>query len=191
MIQRLKGIFQRRTYKVVFHALGACAILLGALLAARAQGAGVSVGGKWLAFSSEDKMTGATKVRFELPADNEDPSDDRTARVILFCSNGKFQLGDFRPNTRMAPPNRPSFWSGKPQMDVMVRVDKSHDRHSWNWVNGHFLAMDKDTVRELIGAQIFKIQFQTPRGPQIAEFSPGGLDVPQVTKACGFKPKKP
>ena len=27
---------------------------------------GVSVGGKWMMFQSEDKMTGAKKVRFEL-----------------------------------------------------------------------------------------------------------------------------
>src|SRR5579859_6816807 len=37
---------------------------------------GVSAGGKWTEFASEDKMTGAKKVRFELLADNyfrEDP----------------------------------------------------------------------------------------------------------------------
>ena len=170
--------------------LGACAMVLGALFTAFGQGAGVSAGGKWLAYSSEDKMTAAQKVRFELPADNEDASDDASARVLLFCSNGKYQLGDFRPNTRIAGPDRPSFW-GRPQMNVMVRVDQSHDRKNWNWVNGKFLAMDKDTVREMIGSQIFKIQFQTPRGPQIAEFSPAGLDLTQVNKACGLKPKKP
>lgn len=186
MIQRSLLYVTRKTTRIV----GAAAIVLVTLLAAFAQGAGVSAGGKWLAYSSEDKMTAAQKVRFELPADNEDGNDDTSARVLLFCSNGKYELGDFRPNTRMAGPDRPSFW-GRPQMDVMVRVDQSHDRKAWNWVNGKFLAMDKDTVRELIGAQIFKIQFQTPRGSQIAEFSPGGLDLPQVNKACGLKPKKP
>ena len=37
---------------------------------------GVAAGGKWTMFQSEDKMTGAKKVRFELVADNyfrEDP----------------------------------------------------------------------------------------------------------------------
>ena len=41
---------------------------------------GVSVGGKWMEFHSEDKMTGAKKVRFELLADNylsEDPTTSR------------------------------------------------------------------------------------------------------------------
>src|SRR5436309_2431315 len=34
------------------------------------EGDGVSVGGKWVEFRSEDKMTTARKVRFELQADN-------------------------------------------------------------------------------------------------------------------------
>jgi hypothetical protein len=186
MIQGTKNL-QRRT---LFPLMGLCILMLGGLLAL-AQNAGVSAGGKWTAFSSEDKMTGAKKVTFALPADNEDANDDRSAQVLLVCVDGKLKLGDFRPNTRMAGPDRPSFW-GRPQMQVMVRVDQSHGRHSWNWVDGKFLAMDKDTVREMIGSQVFKIQFQTPRrGSQIAEFSPGGLDLPQVKKACGLKPKKP
>lgn len=164
-------------------------ILFG--LPALAQSAGVSAGGKWTTYSSEEKMTGARKVTFALPADNEDPSDDRSAQVLLVCVDGKLKLGDFRPNARLAGPDHPSFW-GRPQMEVRVRVDQSHARHSWNWVNGKFLAMDKDTVREMIGSQIFKIQFQTPqRGSQIAEFSPAGLDLSQVKQACGLKPKKP
>jgi hypothetical protein len=189
MVQGMQEKFQQ-SYKKGFRKFGAVVIVFVGLAAALAQDAGVSAGGKWLAYSSEDKMTAAKKVRFELPADNEDSNDDTSARVLLFCSNGKYELGDFRPNTKIAGPNRPSFW-GRPQMTVTVRVDQAHDKHNWNWVNGHFLAMDKDTVRELIGAQIFKIQFMTPRGPQIAEFSPAGLDLPQVQKACDLKPKKP
>lgn len=181
---------QRWTRGIVFPVMGLCILMLGGFLAL-AQNAGVSAGGKWTAYSSEDKMTGAKKVTFALPADNEDANDDRSAQILLVCVDGKLKLGDFRPNTRMAGPDRPSFW-GRPQMEVMVRVDSSHGRHSWNWVDGKFLAMDKDTVREMIGSQVFKIQFQTPRrGSQIAEFSPGGLDLPQVKKACGLKPKKP
>jgi hypothetical protein len=186
MIERLS---QHLNSRKLFSVLGICAIVFVALFAL-AQGAGVSAGGKWLAYSSEDKMTAASNVRFELPADNEDNRDDASAKILLFCSNGKFKLGDFRPNTRIAGPDRPSFW-GRPQMEVTVRVDQSHDRHAWNWVDGKFLAMDKDTVREMIGAQVFKIQFQTPRGPQIAEFSPAGLELGQVARACDLKPKKP
>jgi len=156
-----------------------------------AQDAGVPAGGKWKEFRSEDKITAAQKTRFELEADGILPDSDAKAKVLLFCVNGKLALGDFRPNLRIGPPNRASFWEGKPQMRVRVRVDNSSSRHSWNWVNGNFLAMDKDTVRQLIGARIFKVEFDTPRGPQIAEFTPAGLDLALVRKDCSLKPQKP
>jgi len=153
--------------------------------------AGAPAGGKWVEYRSEDKMTGAQKVRFELEADNLLPDSDAKARVLLFCVGGKLALGDFRPNLRIGPPNRASFWEGKPQMRVRVRVDNSNRYENWNWVNGNFLAMDKDTVRQLIGAKIFKVQFDTPRGRQISEFSPAGLDLALVRKDCKLKPEKP
>lgn len=156
-----------------------------------AQNASVPAGGNWKEFQSEDKMTGAQKNRFELEADNLLPDSDAKAKVILFCVGGKLALGDFRPNLKIGPPNHASFWEGKPQMRVRVRVDNSSSSHNWNWVNGHFLAMDNDTVRQLIGAKIFKVEFDTPRGPQIAEFSPAGLDLALVKKACSLKPQKP
>jgi hypothetical protein len=151
---------------------------------------GTSVGGKWMEYQSEDKMTGAQKIRFELEADTLLPDSDAKAKLILFCINGKLALGDFRPNLRIGPPNWASFW-GRPQMKVRVRVNNSSSRHNWNWVNGKFLAMDKDTVRQLIGANIFKVEFETPRGRQIAEFSPAGLDLARVKKDCNLKPQKP
>ncbi len=76
-------------------------------------------------------------------------------------------------------------------MRVRVRVDNSHSDHGWNWVNGHFLAMDKGTTRQLLGAHLFRIEFQTPDGPRIAELSPAGLDLRLVEKSCGLKPEKP
>ncbi len=79
---------------------------------------GVSAGGKWMEFQSEDKMTGAKKVRFELLADNyfrEDP--EYKPRVELFCEDGKLKLSDFNPGVRLPPPNRPGFW-GQPQLEV-------------------------------------------------------------------------
>src|SRR5580698_1896983 len=153
-------------------------------------GPGTPAGGQWTEFRSEDKMTAAQKVRFEREADTLLPDSDAKAKVILFCVNGKLELGDFRPNLRIGPPNWASFW-GRPQMSVRVRVNNSSSRHHWNWVNGRFLAMDKDTVRQLIGAQIFKVEFETPRGRQIAEFSPAGLDLAIVKKDCNLKPQKP
>jgi hypothetical protein len=153
--------------------------------------AGIPAGGKWVEYQSEDKMTGAQKNRFELEADTILPDSDAKAKVLLFCVGGKLALGDFRPNLRIGPPNRLSFWQGKPQMRVRVRVDNSSSSHSWNWVNGNFLAMDKDTVRQLIGSKIFKVEFETPRGRQIAEFSPAGLDLALVRKVCSLKPQKP
>ena len=152
---------------------------------------GVSAGGKWTMFQSEDKMTGAKKVRFELVSDNyfrEDP--EYKPRVELFCEDGKLKLADFNPGVRLPPPNRPGFW-GQPQLGVMVRVDDVHNRKGWNWVRGHFLSMDKGTTRGLIGAQVFKIEMPTRSGRQIAEFSPAGLNLDEVRKSCDLTPKKP
>ena len=152
---------------------------------------GVSAGGKWMEFSSEDKMTGAHKVRFELLSDNylKDDSEYKP-RVELFCSNGKLTLSDFNPGSRLAPPNRPGFW-GQPQMEVMVRIDDTHSYHGWNWVRGHFLSMDKGTTRGMIGAQVFKVEVHTQAGREIAEFSPAGLNFDRVRQACDLTPKKP
>jgi hypothetical protein len=163
----------------------------GAVPEAGNQVSGIPAGGKWKEYQSEDKMTAAQKNRFELEADTLLPDSNAKAKVLLFCVGGKLALGDFRPNLKIGPPNRLSFWQGKPQMRVRVRVDNSSSRHNWNWVNGNFLAMDEDTVRRLIGAKIFKVEFETPRGPQIAEFTPVGLDLGLVRKACSLKPEKP
>jgi hypothetical protein len=43
----------------------------------------------------------------------------------------------------------------------------------------------------MIGAQVFKVGLPTRSGRQIAEFSPAGLDVDQVRRACDITPKKP
>jgi hypothetical protein len=151
---------------------------------------GTSAGGKWMEFQSEDKMTGAKKVRFELLSDNyfrEDP--DFKPRIELYCTDRKLSLADFNPGARLGPPNRPGFW-GQPQMEVMVRIDDTHSDHGWNWVRGHFLSMDKGTTRGLIGAHVFKVELRTESGPQIAEFSPAGLNLEQVKQACDLTPKK-
>jgi hypothetical protein len=150
---------------------------------------GVSAGGNWTEFRNEDPMTAAKRVRFELPANDTEDGVDQ-ARVILYCTDGKMNLADFRPNIRLGRPDWPGFW-GQPQMRVLVRVDDHHSDHNWNWVNGHFLSMDKGTTRELIGAHLFRVEFRTPEGPKIAEFSPSGLDLNLVRNACGLEPKKP
>jgi hypothetical protein len=152
---------------------------------------GVSAGGKWMEFHSEDKMTGAKKVRFELLSDNslrEDP--DYKPRIELICTNSKYTYADFNPGIRLGPPNRPGFW-GQPQMEVMVRADDAHSFHGWNWIRGRFLSMDKGTTRELIGAHVFKVQIRGRHGREIAEFSPAGIDLARVKKACDLAPKKP
>ncbi len=168
-----------------------CSVLLcTGTLSAYAQESGVGAGGRWMEFDSQNEMTLVKSSRFELPADNSLPGSDASPKILLFCTGGELKLSDFRPNAAIAPPNRPGFW-GQPQMEVTVRVDSSHSKHGWNWVNGHFLSMDKGTARELLGAQIFKIEVQTPQGPQIATFSPAGIDLSRVKKACGLTPKKP
>ncbi len=163
----------------------------GAMTPYQGESDGVSAGGKWLEFHSTDKMTGAKKVRFEIQSDNyfrEDP--EYKPRVDLFCHDGKLKLADFNPGVRLAPPNRPGFW-GQPQLEVMVRVDDVHYFKGWNWMRGHFLSMDKGTVRGMIGAQVFKVELPTRSGRQIAEFSPGGLNVDRIKQACDLTPKKP
>lgn len=155
------------------------------------EGDGVSAGGSWMEFHSQDKMSGAKKVRFELLANNsfqEDP--DYKPRVELYCSNGKMTLADFNPGVRLPPPNRPGFW-GQPQLEVEVRVDDVHNYHGWNWVQGHFLSMDKGTTRGLIGAQVFNIALPNRSGREIAEFSPAGLNLDHIKQACDLTPKKP
>jgi len=152
---------------------------------------GVSAGGKWLEFHSEDKMTAAKKARFELVSNNylrEDP--DSKPKVELVCSNGKYQFADFNPGARLGRPDYPGFW-GQPKMEVMVRIDGSHDHKGWNWVRGHFLSMDKGTVRGMLGAEVFNIEVRTRSGAQIAEFSPAGLNLDEVRHACDLTPHKP
>lgn len=152
---------------------------------------GVSAGGKWMQFQSEDKMSGAKRVRFELLAENyfrEDP--DYKPRIELFCEGGKLKLADFNPGVRLPRPNRPGFW-GQPQLQVEVRIDDYHTFKGWNWVRGHFLSVDKGTTRGMMGAQLLRIALPTRNGREMAEFSPAGLDASEVRRVCDITPKKP
>jgi len=152
---------------------------------------GVSAGGHWMEFQSEDKMTGAKKVRFELLSNNylkEDP--DYKPRVELICTNGKYEHGNFNLGARLGRPDYPGFW-GQPKMEVLVRIDGSHDHKGWNWEAGRFLSMDKGTVRGAIGAQVFNVEVKTRAGYAIAEFSPAGLNLDEVKHACDLTPHKP
>jgi hypothetical protein len=179
---------------LLFFVMGAAALACaqsGAMTPYQDESDGVSAGGKWLEFHSNDKMTGEKKVRFEILSDNyfrEDP--DYKPRVELFCSDGKLKLADFNPGVKLPPPNRPGFW-GQPQLEVMVRIDDAHYFKGWNWVRGHFLSMDKGTARGMIGSQVFKVELRTRSGRQIAEFSPGGLNLERIKQACDLTPKKP
>jgi hypothetical protein len=200
--ETLKGLrlLQNRKYCALSAAAVFAAFMLMAAAAVAQDGAmspyqdeqdGVTAGGKWMEFRSEDKMTGAKKVRFELLANNyfrEDP--DNKPRVEVVCKNGKFDYADFNPGARLGRPDYPGFW-GQPKMEVMVRIDGSHDHKGWNWVRGHFLAMDKGTVRGAIGAQVFNVEVRTRSGYSIAEFSPGGLNLDEMRHACDLTPHKP
>lgn len=175
---------------LILMAVAACA-QEGAMSPYQDEQDGVSAGGKWMEFRSEDKMTGAKKVRFELLANNylrQDP--DYKPRVEVVCTNGKYQYADFNMGGRLGRPDYPGFW-GQPKMEVMVRIDGSHDHKGWNWVRGRFLSMDKGTVRGIIGAQVFNLEVRTRTGPQIAEFSPAGLNLDEVKHVCDLTPHKP
>src|SRR5260370_12054411 len=180
----LQNVFQDKSRYALAAVFAAFLIMTLAVLAVAQEGAmspyqdekdGVSAGGKWMEFQSEDKMTGAKKVRFVLVANNyfkEDP--DSKPRVALVCSNGKYEYADFHPGERLGHPDYPGFW-GQPKMEVMVRIHGSHDHKGWNWVRGRFLAMDKGTARGLTAAAGFHLAVATESGPQQAEFCPPGL----------------
>ena len=181
---------ERREFLSLKSVVAGGLMLLATVVILPAQNDSTSAGGNWREYDSQDKMTAAHRVKFELPADNT-LRDSRyyQPRVELYCENGSLKSSAFDPGVRLAPPNRPGFW-GQPQMQVRVRVDNSHSSHGWNW-NGNSLSMDKGTTREMLGAEVFKIEFLASGGPQIAEFSPGGVLLDRVAKACGLTPKKP
>ena len=192
--------FQNKGHRGFAAAVAFTSLILMAVSAFAQQGAmspyqdeqdGVSAGGKWMEFRSEDKMTGKKKVRFELLANNyfrEDP--DYKPRIEVICTDGKYQNADFSMGGRLGRPDYPGFW-GQPKMVVMVRIDGGHDHKGWNWVRGRFLSMDKGTVRGLVGAQVFNLEVKTRTGYAIAEFSPGGLNLDEFRRACDLTPHKP
>jgi hypothetical protein len=172
-------------------ALSAIAQDAGSMSPYQGEKDGVSAGGQWMEFQSEDKMTGARKVRFELLSNNylrEDP--DYKPRVELVCTNGKYDHAHFNPGAKLGRPDYPGFW-GQPKMEVMVRFDGSHDHKGWNWVAGRFLDMDKGTVRGAMASQVFNVEIKTRTGYAIAEFSPAGLNLDEVKKSCDLTPKRP
>src|SRR5271165_5046473 len=105
----MSGFFIRGNRETVYTKafFAGLALVCTAALAAGAQNAmspyqgesdGVSAGGKWMEFHSEDKMTGAKRVRFEIQSDNyfrEDPQ--YKPRVNLICDNGKLKRAEFKP----------------------------------------------------------------------------------------------
>jgi hypothetical protein len=168
-----------------------CATALSAYAQDAPKPAPANAGGKWVQIASQDQMTLVKRTRFELEADNflRDSSYHKP-KIVITCENGKYKFGDLVPNVKLGPPNRPGFW-GQPQLEVLVRVDESHSHHGWNWLRGRSLSMDKGSVRELIGANVFKVEFRTPDGPEIASFAPVGLNLDAVHAACDLHPKKP
>jgi len=151
------------------------------------QGPAVSAGGKWRKFETRDPMTNVARVRFQLEGDDPLRDSISNPKINILCAKGDYVIGRFVPNVRTRPTN-PGFW-GQPQVQVVTREDNHHDTHGWNW-DGRFLAMDKDTVRRLIGASVFKVELPGPQEGNIASFSPAGIDLTQVENACHLKPKQ-
>ena len=201
-MKALTFLYKKNRYTAAAMAAFATFLLVAsaALLARAQKGAmspnqdekdGVSAGGNWVEFQSEDKMTAAKKVRFELLANNyfkEDP--DYKPRVELVCTNGKYERADFNLGLNLGRPDYPGFW-GQPKMEVLVRIDGSHDHKGWNWGRGRVLDMDKGTVRGMIGAEVFNVEVRARTGYKIAEFSPAGLNLDEVKHQCDLTPHKP
>jgi hypothetical protein len=182
-------IFGKQTLFVAI--LLTCAAALSANAQDAPKPAPVNAGGKWVEIESQDQMTLVKRTKFELEADNFlADSSYHKPKIVITCENGKYKFADLVPNVKLGPPNRPGFW-GQPQLEVLVRVDESHSNHGWNWLRGRALSMDKGTVRELIGAKVFKVEFRTPDGPEIAGFTPAGFSLDRIGKACDLNPKKP
>ena len=159
-------------------------------------------------FQSEEKMTGAKQVRFELLSNNYLKGDkDYKPRVELVCTDGKYKYADFNPGVELGKPGYPGspgypgypgYWYQpypfgwyQPKAWVTVRIDGSHEHKGWNWMRGNILSMDKGTVRGVIGAQVFNVEVRTKSGFEIAEFSPAGLNLDEVKHACDLTPHKP
>src|SRR5260370_20849645 len=122
----------RRQPFLVKSAFASCLLLLASAASLWAQN-GASAGGNWKEYDSEDKMTAARRVKFELVADNT-LLDTRTfhPRVELLCENGGYKASRFTPGSRLAPPDPPRFWC-QPQLPVLARCDKSHSNPGWHW----------------------------------------------------------
>jgi len=67
-------------------------VLLCAAAFLFAQESGISAGGRWMEYDSQDQMTLVKTARFELPADNSLSGSDSSPKVILFCTAGKMKL---------------------------------------------------------------------------------------------------
>jgi len=148
----------------------------------------IAAGGKWQEFDSKDPMTDVHRARFQLEGDNPLRDSERNPQINIFCENGNYLFAHFVPGVRVRP-NRPGFW-GQPQVEVRVRADSHLDNHGWNRQGG-FLSMDKDSVRRLLAAGIYKIELPGPGSPDnIATFSPPGLNLGQFDHACHLKPKR-
>ena len=139
-----------RRRRFLFLAL-ACAATIGvyaqtgALSSDQDKEDGISAGGKWMQFRSEDKITGAKRFRFERSSGtNFREEADYNPRIELFCSGGKLQQTYFNPGAELGPPNRHGFW-GQPQMEVMVRIDDAHDQ-AWH----HYKEPSRSFIRNVI-----------------------------------------
>ncbi len=76
---------------------------------------GVSAGGNWVEFQSEEKMTGAKKVRFELLANNYLKGEpDYKPRVELVCTDGKYKYADFDSGVALGRPGYPGYFRAIP-----------------------------------------------------------------------------
>ena len=151
-------------------------------------------GGKWTYVVSEDKLTGAPYGIFGLMADEQmaDEIGKGFPSFLIMCGgtvkSPHWITSSLRSPVVLGKPDTRSVLTEIPQQIVALRADDNMHTHAWNMA-GDFrtFMVDKGATKELIEAKTTaRIQFRdSSEHKQVAIFSPSGLNMEMLTKACG------
>jgi hypothetical protein len=153
----------------------------------------VDAGGKWTAHITEDKFTSKPFTRFELTGDESITGGQESGypsfEIDCAFKDGKVRWVTSRLNSSVAlgPPNMPSPLTGAPEQIVKLRANDKYYNH--HWVMGpraHSFFVDKDATKEILRSTNARVEFRDRANrPQVAIFSPAGLDRELLKKSCG------